>query len=64
MLNASTFINQIAEILARDLALASDFPRFLAFRAEFLDAALQADAEVVGGETEHFAYGGGYAVRV
>lgn len=64
MLNASTLVDQIAEILARNFALAFNLARLLAFRAEFLDAALQADAQVVGGETKHFSYGGGDAVRV
>lgn len=51
-------VDEIPKVLPRDLALAARLQRLLSLDAEVLDAALQADAQVVGGEAQDFAHGG------
>jgi hypothetical protein len=56
--------DEVAEVLAGELALALDFARVFAFGAELLDGALETDAEVVGRRSEDLADGRGDALAV
>jgi len=62
--NPARLIDQVAKVLPRDLGLHSDLLGLFALRAELLDAALEADTEVVSWETEDFTNGRGDAVAV
>ena len=50
-------VDQVAEVLSCNFTLASDFAGFFALGAELFDRALEADAKVVRGDLEDFAYG-------
>ena len=50
------FIDEVTKVLSGNFTLASNFSCLLALGAELFDGALETDAEVVGGETQYFAY--------
>lgn len=64
ILNLRTLVDQVAEVLSRNLALASDLSCLFPFGTKLFDRALEADAQVVGWEAEDFADGRGDTVAI
>lgn len=62
--NLCTLVHEIAKVLSRNLALATDLLRFFALGSKLFHGTLQSDAKIISRKAEDFAHRGGYSVTV